>query len=92
MAHQTHSLSLRNILEKENLNDTNFLDWDYNLRIVLKQERKEYVLNAAIPQQHLLHRSTRDGYEKHASDAIDVACLMLASMEPGLQKSDGPYE
>ena len=45
----TNTLSLRSLLEKEKLNGTNFLDWFRNLRIVLKQERKEYVIEEPVP-------------------------------------------
>ncbi|KAD3639942.1 hypothetical protein E3N88_29165 [Mikania micrantha] len=46
-----HNLSLRTILEKECLNNGNFMDWYRNLRIVLKQEKKSYVLDDPIPDQ-----------------------------------------
>ncbi|KAK8663303.1 hypothetical protein V6N13_083126 [Hibiscus sabdariffa] len=39
----------RSPLEKEKLNGINFLDWFRNLRIVLKQERKEYVIEETVP-------------------------------------------
>jgi hypothetical protein len=41
--------NLRSVLEKEKLNGTNFIDWYRNLRIVLGQEKKEYVLEQAYP-------------------------------------------
>ena len=44
----TPTLSLQSVLEKDKLNGTNFLDWYINLRIVLIQERKLYVLNEPI--------------------------------------------
>ena len=47
----TPTMSLRSILEKDKLNGTNFLDWYRNLRIVLKQERKEYILNQPILEE-----------------------------------------
>lgn len=47
----TPTMSLRSILEKDKLNGTNFLDWYRNLRIVLKQERKEYILDQPIPEE-----------------------------------------
>ena len=47
----TSNLSLRSILEKDKLNGTNFLDWYRNLRIVLKQERKEYILDQPEPDE-----------------------------------------
>ena len=94
MEHQTHTLSLRSILDKVRLNGVNFIDWDRNLRIVLKQERKDYVLGGPIPPQS---RGSRDAHDKHVSDALDVGCLMLASMELDLQSqmvhlSDTPYQ
>ncbi|KAK8708392.1 hypothetical protein V6N13_059434 [Hibiscus sabdariffa] len=39
-----NTISLRSLLEKEKLNGINFVDWFHNLRIVLKQERKGYVI------------------------------------------------
>ena len=47
----TSNLSLRSILEKDKLNGTNFLNWYRNLRIILKQERKEYILDQPIPNE-----------------------------------------
>ena len=47
----TPSFNLRSILEKEKLNGTNFIDWYRNLRIVLKQEKKEYVLEVPYPDE-----------------------------------------
>ncbi|KAJ9542664.1 hypothetical protein OSB04_029170 [Centaurea solstitialis] len=40
----TNNLSLRSILEKDKLTGPNFLDWERNLQIVLRHERKWYVL------------------------------------------------
>ena len=49
-------ISLRSLLEKEKLNGTNFLDWFRNLRIVLKQERKEFVIEEPVlMNQQLMH-------------------------------------
>ena len=45
------TMSLRSILEKDKLNGTNFLDWYRNLIIVLRQERKEYILDQPIPEE-----------------------------------------
>ncbi|KAK8690314.1 hypothetical protein V6N13_089008 [Hibiscus sabdariffa] len=46
-----NTISLRSLLEKEKLNGINFLDWFRNLRIVLKQERKEYVIEEPVPDE-----------------------------------------
>ena len=84
----TSNFSLRSVLEKEKLSGTNFLDWSRNLRIVLKQERKFYVLERAIPNEPANNapRAEKDAYQKHVNDSVDVTCLMLATMTPELQK------
>ena len=83
-----NTLSLRSLLEKEKLNGTNFLDWFRNLIIVLKQERKEYVIEEPVPIEPAANapRAEKDNYKKHMEDMIDVDCLMLATMSPELQK------
>jgi hypothetical protein len=43
--------SLRTILEKDKLNGTNYMDWIRNLRIVLKAEKKEEVLDTPLPKE-----------------------------------------
>ncbi|KAK9033336.1 hypothetical protein V6N11_018369 [Hibiscus sabdariffa] len=61
-----NTISLRSLLEKEKLNGINFLDWFRNLRIVLKQERKEYVIEEAVPNDPEAtrgHGSIRDDSE-----------------------------
>ncbi|GAA0147861.1 hypothetical protein LIER_07458 [Lithospermum erythrorhizon] len=50
-APNTHKNSLRSALEKCNLNTSNFDTWSRNLRIVLKQERTEYVPNTKVPSR-----------------------------------------
>ena len=45
----TSSFALRSVLDKEKLNGTNFADWSRNLRIVLRQDKKEHVLEEPIP-------------------------------------------
>ena len=84
----TPTMSLRSILEKDKLNGTNFLDWYTNLRIVLKQERKEYILDQPIPEEPAANapRAQKDTYSKHRNDSVDVTCLMLGCMESELQK------
>ena len=81
------SFKLRSILDKEKLNGTNFVDWNRNLRIVLRQEKKEYVLDTPYPDepQNVAHNSNvYRAYVKHTDDAVDVQCLMLACMNSEL--------
>jgi len=89
MATNGSTLSLRSILERDKLSGTSFLDWFRNLRIVLTQERKLYVLETPCPEEPAASapRADRTAYEKHFNDAVDVACLMLATMVPELQKN-----
>lgn len=77
------------ILDKEKLNETNFVDWNWNLRIVLKQEKRDYVLNTPYPEEpeNVAHTTSEyRAYVKHTDDAMDVQCLMLACMNYELQK------
>ncbi|KAK8530676.1 hypothetical protein V6N13_030624 [Hibiscus sabdariffa] len=83
-----NNLPLRSLLEKEKLNGINFLDWFRNLRIVLKQERKEYVIEEPVPDEPVANapRADKDEFKKHLDDMLDVSCLMLVTMSPELQK------
>ena len=45
------TFALRSILEKDKLNRTNFTNWYHNLRIVLKQEKKDHVLDTPLPDE-----------------------------------------
>ncbi|XP_045791726.1 uncharacterized protein LOC123886456 [Trifolium pratense] len=88
MASNTSNNILRSILEKDKLNETNFLDWHRNLRIVLKHEKKLYVLDGPVPEEAPdgATRDERDAYNRHVNDAIEVSCIMLATMTAELQK------
>ena len=46
---QSTQFKFSSILDREKLNNTNFLDWQRNLRIVLKYEEKESVLDNPLP-------------------------------------------
>ena len=79
-SNNTSTFTLLYVLEKEKLNGTNFLDWSRNLRIVLKQERKMYVLDNEIPNEppsNNVPRAERDAYSKHLNDSVDATCLCL---------------
>ena len=90
----TSAFTLRSALEKESakLTGPNFLDWFRNLRIILKQEKKEYVLEKPIPEKPtadkdgVVSAEEQKKYEKHVNDDLDVTCLMLTIMNSELQK------
>ncbi|KAJ9553288.1 hypothetical protein OSB04_017333 [Centaurea solstitialis] len=83
----TNNLSLRSILEKDKLTVPNFLDWERNLMIVLRHERKWYVLEEPLGEAPPANApaAARNAHKKHSDDLLDVACLMLATMSPDLQ-------
>ncbi|GKE42773.1 zinc finger, CCHC-type containing protein, partial [Tanacetum coccineum] len=89
MGTRTPTLSLPSILENDKLTGLNFLDWQRNLRIVLKQERKLYVHDTPIgdPPPFYTTQSVKDAYDKHTNDSLDVRCLMLATIILDLQKN-----
>ena len=87
MSNDNLKFTLRSIVEKNKLNGTNFLDWERNLRIVLRSEGREDVLTTPIP----IITDTSSDEEKDRemelrSDSLPLTCLMLVGMEPGLQK------
>jgi hypothetical protein len=63
-ASNTFAFNLRYLLEKKKLNGANFMDWYCNLRIVLKQEKTEYVLIEPYPDD-LLTSSTASDHRAH---------------------------
>ncbi|PWA72178.1 hypothetical protein CTI12_AA272800 [Artemisia annua] len=82
-------LNEKSILEKEKLNGNNFLDWYHNLRIVLRAEQKFYHLEEALPEAPAANATTavHNAYTRRCNEQQEVACLMLASMIPELQKN-----
>jgi hypothetical protein len=74
------------LFEKEKLNGTNFIDWYRNLRIILRQEKEEYVLTEPYPDDLPAGSTAADrrAHEKHCDDALNVSCLMLATVSPDL--------
>ncbi|KAL8127555.1 hypothetical protein AgCh_014458 [Apium graveolens] len=88
MAINSNNFFVTSFLEKVKLTVINFLDWQRNLRIVLKQERKLYVID--IPRPAPLPEGAScaqyNVYQKHIDDDTDVQCLMLATMSAELQK------
>ncbi|KAJ9556650.1 hypothetical protein OSB04_011264 [Centaurea solstitialis] len=73
----TNNFSLRSILEKDKLTSSNFLDWEGNLIIVLRHERKWYVLEEPLGEAPPANASAtaRNAHKKQ----------MLATMSPDLQ-------
>ena len=82
------NFALKSILEKDKLNGTNFTTWYRNLRIVLKHDKKEHVLEDPLPEEPADNASntTKNAYQKLVDESTEISCLMLACMEPDLQQ------
>jgi len=87
MAPSNQPFTLRSILEKDKLNGTNYADWIRNLRIVLRAEKKEEILDTPLPDEPADNAPTaeKNAYKKACDADLEVSCLMLACMEPDLQ-------
>ena len=82
------NFALKSILEKDKLNGTNFTTWYRNVRIVLKHDKKEHVLEDPLPEEPAdnANATTKNAYQKLVDESPEIRCLMLASMEPDLQQ------
>ena len=80
------SFTLCSILE-DKLNGTSYADWIRNLRIVLRAEKKEDVLDDELPEEPAEGASAtvRNTYNRVLDTNTRISCLMLACMEPDLQ-------
>jgi hypothetical protein len=87
MAPSNQPFTLRSILEKDKLNGTNYVDWICNLRIVLKAEKKEEILDNPLPEAHADNApaAKKNAYKRACDADPEVSCLVLACMEPDLQ-------
>ncbi|GJW87643.1 hypothetical protein Tco_0162983 [Tanacetum coccineum] len=84
----TNNNSIRSILDKEKLNGSNHLDWYRNLRIVLRNEQKLHHLEEALPEAPPATTTVAvNAYTRRVAEQQEVACLMLVSMTPEIQKN-----
>lgn len=69
------------------------MDWIRNLKMTIRYKNKEYVLdNVTIEIDELITTHEELALHKqHVDDAMKVACIMIATMVPDLQKSYEDY-
>ncbi|GKC31429.1 hypothetical protein Tco_1038723 [Tanacetum coccineum] len=86
-AQNTNNTTIRSILQQENTGP-NFTNWYQNLRIVLRSEGKlAHLEQPLIPLPlPVAPQAVRDTYEVLFDAQNEVACLMLGSMSPELQR------
>jgi hypothetical protein len=78
-ASNTSAFNLWSLLEKKKLNGANFIDWYRNLKIVLRQEKTEYVLTE-LYRDDLPASSTvvdRRAHEKRYDHAPNINCMSM---------------
>ena len=58
------------------------------MRIVLKHDKKEQVLEDPLPEEPTdnANTTTRNAYQKPVDESNKISCLMLACMEPDFQQ------
>ncbi|GKD97732.1 retrovirus-related pol polyprotein from transposon TNT 1-94, partial [Tanacetum coccineum] len=100
MAHPAQNINhsaFRSMFEREKLSGNNFNDWFCQLKLVLRVEKKMYVIEQPIPPAPAADSAANVLAEWNAVyDAHnEVACLMLGSMTPELHRqfeTYSPYE
>ncbi|XP_017976402.1 PREDICTED: uncharacterized protein LOC108661923 [Theobroma cacao] len=81
-------LSLRSILDANKLTGPNFIDWFCNIKIILKQEKKAYVLDGPVLEEPSddATNEEKEVYRVYMDDLDQATSVMLASMAPNLQE------
>ncbi|GKB27409.1 putative ribonuclease H-like domain-containing protein [Tanacetum coccineum] len=94
VAQNINNTTVRSILQQEKLIGPNFTNWYRNLRIVLRSEGKlAYFEQPLIPLPYLVaSQAARDAYNALYDTQNEVACLMLGSMSPELQRALENYK
>ncbi|GJT45578.1 zinc finger, CCHC-type containing protein [Tanacetum coccineum] len=87
-------MTIRLILLAEKLTGSNFTNWYRNLRIVLRYEKKMKFVEQPIKPALDLETADPDTIDKYYETVNleqEVACLMLSSMSPHLQRTLEKY-
>ncbi|KAI3739943.1 hypothetical protein L2E82_30357 [Cichorium intybus] len=95
--HNTNFTSILSLYSKVTLDGTNYNDWMRNIKMALRFEDKEYVLKKELIEidQETATPEEYASLKKHYDDATKVACIMVATMVPELQRlyeDYWPYE
>ncbi|KAI3680369.1 hypothetical protein L2E82_50354 [Cichorium intybus] len=89
--------SILSLCSKVTLDGTNYNDWIRNIKMTLRFEHKEYVLETELVEVDPDTATPEEiaSYTKHSDHATKVACIMIATMNPELQRiyeDYWPYE
>ena len=90
MAHATVTLNFNTFLEKAKLKDDGrtFVDWARNLRLILQDGKKNYVLDAALEDEPpaTSDQDVLNAWQSRKEDYSVVQRAVLYGLEPGLQR------
>ncbi|CAD6255986.1 unnamed protein product [Miscanthus lutarioriparius] len=78
--------ALRSVLEKDKLNGTNYTDWIHNLRIVLRADKKEDVLDTPLPEE------PADDAPATIKNAYKKACDANLENKPSFKKKGNSWK
>lgn len=65
------------------------MDWQWNLRIILKHVKKPNILETPLPEEEPIAyapKGERDAYKNHVDDANETVCLVLSTMNSKVKK------
>jgi hypothetical protein len=81
MAPTNQTFTLHSILEKDKLNGTNYADWIRNLRIVLRAEKKEEILDTPLTEAPEINASTaeKNAYKRACDADLEVSHISSLS-------------
>ena len=84
---QNQPFALCSVLESNKLNETNYVDWIRNLRIILRAANKDDVLDNPLPEEPAVGApaAERNAYRRAVDKDRQVSWLILVCMEPELQ-------
>ena len=88
MARAIATLNFNTFLEKAKLKDngSNFVDWTRNLKLLLQDGKKDYVLNAALGDEPpaTTDQDVKNAWLTRKEDYSVVQCAVLYGLELGL--------
>ncbi|GJT25723.1 hypothetical protein Tco_0895660 [Tanacetum coccineum] len=88
-AQNTNNTTIRLILLAEKLTSLNFTNWYRNMRIALRYEKKMKFVEqptGSAPNPETVDPDTIEKYYETVNLEQEVACLMMSSMPPDLQR------
>ena len=85
---QNSNFGLISVLQRKVLTGgAHYLDWIRNLRITLRYDNREYVLDDPIaPIDEYSTEEDIAANHKHVEDSNKVSCIMIASMSPNFRR------